>query len=241
MSSPQSRSPYRSRFFLPALALGLVALLAPGGASAQDNSAAREAGKRRVEAQVAFNKAQQNLNIIAQRIRGQHETRPEWVAAANEHKTAQKNYEQAVSPVREKVRGSEEYKKLVAEKVKVDEELARLRERRSAQAQVVELATKSVDLSSQMSKMEFDAISADAKVAEAKKAVSTAAAKLTELRQAADDSMRGDPQWQDARKLVDDAQVKLNEANKAVADAQKSAAEAARAAAASRRPSRSRN
>ena len=228
----------QSRPVLVLLALCLVSGFSAASVWAQtDNTAMREAGKRRVEAQLEYNKAQQTLSAIAARIRSQHQARPEWVAAINDQRVAQRNHDVAVAPVREKVRASEEYKKLMAEKEKADTELEKLRDRRTSQDALMALATKSVELSSQMSKMEFDALNTDEKVTAAKAGLATANAKVAELRQIEEEAMRGDVEWQEAKKVVDEAQVKLAEANKAIADAQKAAAEAARANAASRRGS----
>lgn len=231
----------RARSVVFLLTLGLLGLGWSASAQTQDNTAMREAGKRAAEAQTALNKAQQTRNLLGQRIRAQFETKPEWTQAVTQQKNAQRAYDQAKQPVLDKVRTSDEYKKLAEQKTKVDADMEKLRDRGGNATELAALATKSVELSSEMSKLEFEALNADPKLAEAKKAVTEATQKVQAQRMIADEAMKSDAEYVEASKLVDEAQAKVTEANKQLADQRKSAADAARAASQSRSPSRSRS
>ena len=223
----------RARSVVVLLALGLLGFA--GSASAQqDNAGMREAGKRAAEAQTTLTKAQQTRNLIGQRIRAQYESKPEWTQAATQQKNAQRAHDQAKQPILDKVRASDEYKKLADQKSKVDADMEKLRDRGGNVTELSALANKSVELSSEMSKLEFEALNADPKLAEAKKVLADATQKVQAQRLIADEAMKSDPEYVEASKLVDDAQAKVTEANKQLADMRKSAADAARAASQSR-------
>ena len=229
----------RARSVVALLTLGLLGFCGPVSAQ-QDNAGMREAGKRASEAQATLIKAQQTRNLIGQRIRAQYESKPEWTQAVTQQKNAQRAHDQVKQPILDKVRASDEYKKLADQKVKVDADMEKLRDRGGNVTELSALANKSVDLSSEMAKLEFEALNADTKLAEAKKVLADATQKVQAQRMIADDAMKSDPEYVEASKLVDDAQAKVTESNKQLADMRKSAADAARAASQSRSSSRPR-
>jgi hypothetical protein len=151
-------------------------------------------------------KAQQELEGVEKRLRGEFEKGDEYVKAEGDLKQAQGEYEAAVKAAVDKVKEKPEYAAAVEALKKVEEEQLAYRLNPGATVDPA-LATRLMDAKMAVHKMEMDAGDTDPAAKEEKGKVLAARGVVNGLRGKFEASMRQDADWQAAKKALDDARA----------------------------------
>ena len=151
-------------------------------------------------------KAQQELEAVEKRLRGEFEKGDEYVKADGDLKQAQAEYDAAVKAAVDKVKEKPEYAAAVEALKKVEDEQLSYRLNPGAAVDPA-LATRLMDAKMAVHKLEMDAGDSDPAAKEAKGKVIAARGVVNGLRGKFEASMRQNADWQAAKKALDDARA----------------------------------
>ena len=116
-----------------------------------------------------------------------------------------------MTTLRTSLSGNSDYSSAVNAKKAADKKLAALREDTTPdQEQMTTLATEVLKDGGVITKIETDAAAADPTASAAKARLTAAAQEVAKLRQAFNESMKGNPEWASARKSLDEMKTKLS-------------------------------
>jgi hypothetical protein len=192
---------------------------APVNVPPVDNSAATAAQQQVNTARQAVSKAQEDLNAIAGKLRGEFNSSPEMVAAQGEQRTAQQAFDAASKPVLEKVHESDDYKTASAAHSDDEAKLTDLRTNNGSADVIATTATDAFNQGSTMSKLEKYALDGDPQASAAKAKMTTAGGKISQLQAAFNASLTQNTEWSAAKKALDDAKQGLETASTSLRDA----------------------
>jgi len=184
-----------------------------------DRTGSIEARKKITAAQSDVTKAQSALAEVVSKLRADFEAGKDWQDATAALKQAQMEFDAAKKPVIEAVKKNFKYQQAERDKAEAEKELADLRARNVIGDPILKAVNKQADATSDMMKMENEAMSADPKVVEARKKVSEASMAVALLKKQFDSSLGADAGWQDAKKGVDAAQEQIGTAQKELKEA----------------------
>jgi hypothetical protein len=184
-----------------------------------DRSGSTEAKKKIAAAQSELTKAQAAVADVVGKLRTDFEAGQDWQTAAAAHKSAQEEYDTARKPVIEAVKKKLNYQNAEKAKAEAEKELADLRAKNVIGEPILKAVNKQADATSEMMKMESEALNADQKVVEARKKLAEANATMAMLKKQFDTSVGTDMEWQEAKKGVDMAQEQVATAQKELKDA----------------------
>lgn len=153
-------------------------------------------------------KAQEDLDAVEKRLRGEFEKSDDYTKADAALKQAQADYDAAVRSAVEKIKDKPEYAAAQDTLRKVEEEQLAHRLNPSA-APDPELAGRVMDARMAVRKMELDAGDADPAVKEAKGKLTTAKEAMVQLRAKFEASMKENADYVAAKKALDDAKAKV--------------------------------
>jgi hypothetical protein len=174
-----------------------------------DRSGSTEAKKKITAAEAELKRAQQALADVVAKLRSDFEGGQDWQTAATAQKQAQADYEAARKPVVEAVKKKPAYQSAEREKADAEKELNELRAKNTIGEPILKAVNKQSDAANLMLKLENEALSADPKVAEARKKLADANTALAALKKQFDGSLAADTNWQEAKKGVDTAQEQV--------------------------------
>jgi hypothetical protein len=184
-----------------------------------DRTGSIEARKKVQAAQADVTKAQASLNEVVGKLRTDFEAGKDWQDAQAAQKQAQAEFDAARKPVIETVKKNFKYQSAEKEKAEAEKQLADLRARNVVGDAILKAVNKQADATSDMMKMENEALNADPKVVEARRKLAEATAAVIALKKQFDSSLSTDAGWQENKKAVDMAQEQVATANKELKDA----------------------
>jgi hypothetical protein len=174
------------------------------------------AGARKAvsDAETAVLQAKQNQQTVVQGVQKWFDQKPEFIDAEAKVKKAQADYDAAVKPVKHTVEGSQEYQDLVAQKADAQKTLDSASDPKVTVSD--EDVSKAADILVKsrlaMINMEADALSNDAKVAQAKEALKEANDELAALEQQVTDALATNPDYINCEKDVEQKESALQQA-----------------------------
>ncbi len=209
---------------LIALATGAMAQTAQRATPSQDpppvdRTGSIEARKKITTAQSDVTKAQAALTEVVTKLRTDFEAGKDWQDATAALKQAQAEFDTAKKPVIEAVKKSFKYQQAEKDKADAEKSLADLRARSVIGDPILKAVNKQADATSEMMKMENEAMNSDPKVVEARKKLSEASMAVALLKKQFDSSLGTDAGWQEAKKGVDTAQEQVATAQKELKEA----------------------
>ncbi len=184
-----------------------------------DRSGSIEARKKIQAAQSDVTKAQTALAEVVTKLRTDFEAGKDWQDAQAAQKQAQAEFDAAKKPVIEAVKKSFKYQNAEKEKAEAEKELADLRAKNVIGDPILKAVNKQADATSEMMKLENEAMNADSKVVEARKKLAEATTAVAMLKKQFDSSLGTDAGWQESKKAVDMAQEQVATAQKELKDA----------------------
>jgi hypothetical protein len=188
--------------------------------------------KKLQDADAAIVTAQRELEKIGEKLRPKFESSQEWTDAQAALKQAQADRDAAVKPVLDRVHQSDAYKSALATKQKTSAELTRLRAATppASDPQIADATKASLDAAQAVAQLENDAVANDAGSKEASAKLALAAAKVGQLRQQFQASIKSSDEYKQAKQAIADAKSAREQTAKDLADAvaqyQKDAAQA---------------
>jgi hypothetical protein len=153
------------------------------------------------------------------KLRGDFEGGKDWQDAQAALKAAQAEFDAAKKPVIEAVKRDFKYQQAEKERVEAEKELADLRARNVIGDPILKAVNKQADATSEMMKLETNAMNADAKVVEARKKLAEATQAVALLKKQFDSSLTTDAGWMENKKTVDMAQEQVATAQKELKEA----------------------
>ena len=136
------------------------------------------------------------------------EASPEWTAAQTDLKQLQTAHDEAAKPVLAALKEKPEYQKAVAAQEAARADVATHQEKPQATPeQLTAPATAALEASSEVTKLEQDALAADPKVTELKAKLTEATARIQQLTAQRDAAVLADADWQAAKRQHDEAVV----------------------------------
>jgi len=222
--------PCFSRFFTSFCALIVLAGLAHAQTQSQstssnalpppvDRTGSTEAKKKITAAQADVTTAQKALAEVVAKLRADFEAGQDWQTASAAQKQAQADYDAARKPVIEAAKKKSNYQSAEKEKAEAEKSLADLRTRNVIGEPILKAVNRQADATNEMMKLENEALNADPKVVETRKALAEANAAVVALKKQFDTSLAADTGWQEAKKGVDTAQEQVATANKELKEA----------------------
>ena len=184
-----------------------------------DRTRSQEAKKKVTAAEADVKKAQQSVAEVVAKLRADFEAGQDWQNATAAQKQAQADYEAARKPVVEAVKKKPAYQNAERAKAEAEKELADLRARNVIGEAILKAVNKQADATSEMMKVENEALNAEPKVVDARKKLAEANTAVAALRKQFDGSLASDTGWQEAKKGVDTAQEQVALASKELKDA----------------------
>ena len=184
-----------------------------------DRTRSKEAQKKVAAMESDVKKAQQALAEVVGKLRTDFESGQDWQNAAAAQKQAQADYDAAKKPVVEAVKKKLNYQDAERQKAEAEKELADLRAKNTIGEPILKAVNKQADATTEMMKIEAEALNADAKVVEARKKLAEANAAVAMLKKQFDSSLAADNGWQEAKKGIDMAQEQVATAQKELKDA----------------------
>jgi hypothetical protein len=169
---------------------------------------ARAAVKGRASTQQSAEvmKAQAELEAVEKRMRAEFEAGEDFQKADAALKQAQGEYDAAEKGAVEKLKERPEYKAALEAQAKVEDDVATARLNPAAKPDP-ELATRLMDARMAVRKLEADAGDADPAVKAAQQKVQAAKEVVGQMRGKFDEQMRGNAEWQEKKKALDEARA----------------------------------
>jgi hypothetical protein len=184
-----------------------------------DRTGSTEAKKKVTANEAEVKKAQATLAEVVAKLRSDFEAGQDWQNAQTAQKEAQAEFDVARKPVVEAVKKKPNYQSAERARTEAEKELADLRAKNVIGEAILKAVNKQADASTEMMKIENEALNAEPKVVDARKKVAEANAAVAALKKQFDTSLAADTGWQEAKKGVDTAQEQVVLANKELKDA----------------------
>jgi hypothetical protein len=170
-------------------------------------------------------KAEQALAVVVRRLQTDFESSGLMKTALDDLKAAQTQYQAASKVVLDKLATNADYKKAMDAKNAADAKVVKLQTEGAAPDDVTAASKDSLEKSSAVTKLQTEAITADAPANEAKSKLTAAGQHAAELRKQFTESLKDNTEWAAAKKAVDDAKDKVKTSESALADAQRNLAQ----------------
>jgi hypothetical protein len=184
-----------------------------------DRTGSTEAKKKVQTAETEVNRAKAALADVVAKLRMDFEAGQDWQNAQTAQKQAQADYDAARKPVVEAVKKKPNYQNAEREKAAAEKELADLRAKNVIGEAILKAVNRQADATTEMMKLENEAMNAEPKVVEARKKLAEANAAVVMLKKQFDSSLSADTSWQEAKKGMDMAQEQVATAQKELKEA----------------------
>jgi hypothetical protein len=185
-----------------------------GGSNGNGGGASNYSGPTSNPSAGAVMSAQRDLNAVVARLKAAFEASDDWKNAQQAVQDAKAAQDTASKPVLSALADTADYRTAVANRDAAVKALDDARAQGDASDdQITQLVSASFDARQAVTKMQNDALTADARVTDAKAKVQAANDALQKLRQQFTDSMKNDPDWQTADKALTDARAQAAQAS----------------------------
>jgi hypothetical protein len=194
-----------------------------------DHSASTKARKEVEAAAADLRKANADVAAIVAKLHKEYETSPDAAGAVAALKAAQAELEATRAPVLKNVRDSAAYKSALAakESAQADRDTV-LADPSTSPEDRTHAATAVMEAGKAVTKLETDAVAANPKIAAAQSKLVAANTAWSALLKKFDETLKDNPDWQAAMKVVDDKKQVLASAQKTLSDAVAQEAQAER-------------
>lgn len=191
-----------------------------------DTTGLDAAKKDEAAAKAEEKKALNEVNQVHAKLTKGFETKPEVVEATQAASKAKAAYDAVATPIAKSVESSTGYKTQLAAVTLADKHVDEVKAKPDTTPQQrMDAAKAALEAHNALTQMKTEALTADPKVAAAKKDYEAASQALAKVRQDLDATVKDDPDLVAAKKALDDAKAKTKEADDKVAAATKDIAD----------------